>query len=131
MKFKLTITKDVIDKSLLCSTAYDKNITAVGYNCAFAVAYNELVPNVWVAPHIVYFKRKDNRAIILTTCVLSLDQQRFIKEFDSFVSEPNKRYGLVGRSFDIEIPDYVIQHHYGDASKAAQKIIDNPILQTA
>lgn len=133
MKFKITITKEVIDKSLMCGTQKEqsKRITT---NCAFAVAYNELIPRTNVFHDSVCFDDINGIAIRKLDGVifhrLSFEQKDFIYKFDLMDGEPHQRYTLVGQTFDVEIPDEVIEYWHGDAVTAAQKLIDNPIMQT-
>lgn len=125
MKFKITITKEVIDKSLMCGV--DANIL-VHTNCAFAVAYNQLIPNTEVTHSYAWFDDEDGNNI--GESKLMGDQIEFIQTFDCFSDDPTQRYTLVGQTFDVEIPDEVIEYWHGDAVTAAQKLIDNPIMQT-
>lgn len=125
MKFKITITKEVIDKSLMCGVQ-SGDVTS---NCAFAVAYNQIVPFVQVSHLGALFYKSSGYDSLIASCYGSVEQEDFVTVFDSMYRYPQERYSLVGQTFDVEIPDEVIEYWYGDASKAAQKIIDNPIMQ--
>lgn len=125
MKFLITITKDVIDRSLMCGT--DQSINDRISGCAFAIAYGELVPVHVLGLEIQFL---NDRQRFLDSIKTSFDQREFICAFDLMCHTPEERYSLVGRTFEVEIPDNVIEYHYGDSVKAAQKIINNPILQT-
>ena len=135
MKFKVTVTKDVIDRSLMCGVGGSGQIAS---NCAFAVLYTDLVPNVVVTGSEAAFY-KNKRYYIggyvvfddqLQKVGLTEDQKDFIRKFDSRNSDIRPegygyymdRYELVGQEFDIEIPDAVIDYWYKDASEVAAKI---------
>lgn len=123
MKFKITITKDVIDKSLMCGTFQFKE--SVSQNCALAICYNQLIPDVGVGYPNVYFSMGLN----VVKEYMPQDQLNFIDAFDNMMCNHMQRYTLVGQTFDVEIPDEVIEYWHGDAVTAAQKLIDNPIMQ--
>jgi len=124
MKFKIKITKDVIDKSLLCGT--DAKNVEISTNCAFAVAFRELIPvRVWLAE--TFFIDEDDE--IIARVPNSPEQIGFINNFDRLKNKPEERYKLVGQEFDVEIPDAIIEYWYGDAVTATQKIIDSEILK--
>lgn len=126
MEFTIEITKEVIDKSLMCGADnYDINISE---NCAFAVAYNELIPNVSVGPFYVYFGCKDLKNTIGYS-KLTPEQKSFITRFDLLGDTPKERYRLVGRKFEVEIPDEVIDYWHGDHVKVAQKLVNSNILK--
>lgn len=122
MKFKLKITKDILAKAERRSPS----------SCAFAAAYNELIPDVHVLGGSISFTKRvkayvDNSDIwclsTIATVKTTLLQEAFIEDFDECIEiegEPE---------FDVEIPDEVIAFHYGDATKAVQKLIDNPVLK--
>lgn len=131
MEFIIIITKEVIDKSLRCGTSPED--VMVTKNCAFALAYRELIPHTFVGNSIVEFY-KDEPSIISSpfgSKILTKPQVDFIREFDFLRVKPLERYQFVGRTFEVEIPDEVIEYHYGDAVKAVQKLIDNPVLKPA
>lgn len=134
MKFRITITKEVIEKSLMCGVT-DKMPQGMGFsaletyvqsNCAFSKAYNQLVQVRVSSAYVRFF---DEEGIEIAREELTNDQKCFVNVFDNMNEKPYERYSLIGQSFDVEIPDAVIEYWYGDAVKAVQKIIDNPILQ--
>lgn len=123
MKFKLRITKDILRKSMTCGTNYPEDVST---NCAFALAFNELVPNTSVGLYLTWFYNENSEALSYTN--LTTEQISFIRQFDRLVTEPEKRLLLPEQEFDVEIPDKVINHYYGDSVKAIQHLIDNPVL---
>lgn len=110
MKFIMNITQEIIDKGECGNLS----------KCAFALAYNELVPNVSVASHIVFGRSSDYIGCIEAVPLTSA-QLRFIGDFDN-----GKKCSP--KSFEVEIPDQVIDYYYGDAVKAAQHIANSKIL---
>jgi len=127
MKFQITITKEVIDKSLKCG-AVDSE-APITTNCGFAVAYNELIPNISVTARAVTFRKIGYYGEIIATVDLTKEQRIFIAKFDSFSLTPKERYTLVGQKFDVEVPDEVIEYWFKDSVEVVQKIIDNTIIQ--
>lgn len=126
MKFKIRITKEVIDKSLKCNT----NNIDFPQNCAFAVAFNELIPGATVTQSYTNFYDVNNKRI----GVWNYGQERediesFINTFDDMQKNPQERYSLVGQEFEIEIPQKVIDYWYSDIVEVIQKIINSEILQ--
>lgn len=104
----------------------------IGFNCAFGVAYNQLIPYSWTGQLDIWFYKSYNAFLsgdYFGKCEMTDEQSSFVTVFDKLRSTPEKRYSLVGQEFEIEIPDEVIEYWYGDSVKAAQKIIDNPILK--
>lgn len=123
MKFKLKITKDILRKSMMCGTNYPEDVST---NCAFALAFNELVPNTSVGLHHTLFCNENSKALSYTN--LTTEQISFIRQFDILATEPEKRLLLPEQEFDVKIPDEVINYYYGDSVKAIQHLIDNPVL---
>lgn len=109
MKFRINITQEIIDSAKCLNPS----------SCAFALAYSELV-EVMVGSQ-VYFTR-DGRG--LNNCVrtpLTRKQSDFVRRFD--LGEKVKP-----TSFEVEIPEEVINRAYGDAVRAAQHIANSQIL---
>lgn len=134
MKFKSTITKEVIDATLMCG--YDETIS-VGTNCAYAYIINQLIPNVDVGIKSIFFKKKGEDTWTWYSPV-SDEMQEIILHFDrvgSFAKSKNykgclrERYTLVGKECEFEIPDEVIEYWYDDVAKAAQKIANSNCLK--
>lgn len=128
MKFKLVMTKDVIEKSLDCGKNGKQDLSN---NCAFAVAFKELIPNVQVGLGRTAFFKDQYGARPISAVKQTDEQVDFIKVFDDLGKRGTyeARRGLIGEEFDVEIPDEVIEFYHGDAVKAAQKIANSPVLQ--
>lgn len=118
MKFKINITQKIIDESTCGS----------GYHCAFARAYSELVP-VSVSHETIFFLagKPDSlkRGFIINFVQTSSEQRVWIRNFD------NGKENVLPTSFEVEIPDEVIEYWYGDAVKAAQHIANSEVLVPA
>ena len=144
MKFTISITKDIIDKSLTCGVSGLAPSTSAGeiqMSCAFAVAYNELIPMVYVETEMIYFHGRNRE--LLTAVHATKEQTRFIEAFDSmnkgnnYMYYPNEyegrfymnRYTLVGHWFNVEVPDEVIEYWYPDVQKAVDTIIASTSLK--
>lgn len=136
MKFQLTITKDILKRSAMCG-AFASNPRPL--NCAFALAFNELVPNVWVKnTHTIFLKKvtedlpwlADFTSSNIVAVVENTDPQKeFISLFDT--TTPVGRIELPEQTFEVEIPEEVINYWFKDASEIAQKIANSEVLQLA
>lgn len=124
MKIEIEITKDIIDKSLYCGCG--PGIGDVSRNCAFARAFNEIIPNVSVSEMNTRFE--DQFHIPFDIIANTHEQTNFIIEFDMLEDYPEERYKFVGRKFVVEIPDKVIKYHFQSYADAAQAIINAPSL---
>lgn len=113
MKFKINITQKIIDNGRCSSPS----------NCAFAIAYSELVP-VRVGVVIGFLGRGEfNTSEIPISCIgITSEQAEWILKFDM------DKTSVKPRSFEVEIPDEVIEYWYGDAVKAAQHIANSEVL---
>lgn len=119
MKFKIKITKEILAKSE-CNNAL---------KCAFATAFNELIPYVHVGLDVTLFLKGKYEAHI--SCVdNTCNQINFIERFDSAITLEQK-LAIPEQEFEVEILDEVIEYWHGDVVSAAQKLIDNPIMQPA
>lgn len=113
MKFKINITQEIIDRGVCGAIS----------KCAFAKAYSELVP-VHVGGLISFLSREIDVfgfPRLLDSTPQTAEQKEFIKAFDD-----GKR--VEPTSFEVEIPDKVIEYWYGDAVAAAQHIADSEVL---
>lgn len=129
MKFHITITRDTINKSIdsgVDSAYGGVQGKSIAETCAFSVAYSELIPRVLVGVSIL-FLGKDYMPITSVDC--TKEQLDFIGQFDRLRYSPIERYNLIGREFDVEIPDKVIEYWFKDAVEVAQKIADSSSLK--
>lgn len=124
MKFTVTITKEVIDHSLMCQTP--GNEMNPPDNCALAYAINQIVPVSVLQIEMVFW---GNKKKILCTTRHTAVVHSFIHAFDRLRYDHMRRYELVGSNIEVDIPEEVIEYWHQDAVTAAQKLIDNPILQ--
>lgn len=132
-KFIITITKEIIDKSLM----WGNNNLSVAGNCAFAKAFQEFIPNVVVSTFNTFFLKNfknTEAATHMINCDVnntisiinnSISQIEFIYRFDSYKNTPYDRYSLVGQQFEVEIPQKVIDHYYQDSVDEVNKILAN------
>lgn len=125
MKLKLKITKEILEKSSLCGAANGGGLLTE--NCAFAIAFRDIIPNTIVTKCVTYFQSKHNNTI--GAVVHSNKQERFIDLFD--LSEPVNRLLIPEQEFEVEIPDEVIEYYYQDYAVLAQKIADSKVFQPA
>lgn len=99
MTIKINITKEILEKSMYCRST-DVGVTK---NCAIAVAVRDLFPNAIVGLCSAY---PSNECLPEQKMDLSRDARRFIYEFDML--SPELRIKMIPISFEIEIPDSVI-----------------------
>lgn len=121
MKLKLKITKEILIRSRLCTSS------DVVDNCAFALAFKEIVPFTQVGSGTTTFLDKTGDTIGRYNH--KQDQSIFINNFDSNTSEG--RMLMPEQEFEVEIPDNVIEYYYQDYAVLAQKIADSKIFQPA
>lgn len=136
MKFKATITKEVIDKSLMCGLTGNL-LGKVGENCAYAVILHELIPNCLVGDRYTsfYAKNTDERGkmIRIGQTKHGILMKQNIQSFDSSASYMHykNRYDLVGKECEITIPKKVLEEYHGtsDPVEIAKLLISNEMLQ--
>jgi hypothetical protein len=130
MKFQLNITKEILRKSSKCSVLqkdiYGTSIKGLDLdrNCAFALAYNQLIPNVIVSNNVEFLTPSSSR---IAFSYLTEKQSEFILKFDR--ATPEERIAFPEQSFEVEIPDAVIDYWFKDHVEMAQKIINNPVIK--
>lgn len=99
-KLKITVTKEVLEKSKYCGTEAGGTPTE---NCAIAVAIRDLFPGAAVGRSAIFFYPVQNSQPITQLPEIA---QEFIHRFDNLT--PDKRIKMDPVSFEIEIPDVVI-----------------------
>jgi hypothetical protein len=107
MKILIKVTKDVLRRSMMCENEY-------GSNCAIAVAVRELFPSACVGAsgmcigddYIINRLRVERQIYDVTHSQAVSD---FIWGFDHLWNSPEERLNLPELSFEIEVPDSVIQ----------------------
>jgi hypothetical protein len=122
MKFKVKITQEVIDATCMCG----KDCRSVVENCLFAYCYNQLIPKVKVRSLTVdFFSKQDECMIWIDHCF-----KWEIALFDIYRSYEERRKNFLGKEYELEIPDQVIEYWRGDVVEAVQKLINegNKIL---
>lgn len=97
MKLTIKITKEVLEAAKYCEGL-------VSQSCGVAVAVREIFPNANVGHETMMF---DHMNAELGYTDLPLRAQRFICEFDA--RKPHERIEMRETSFEIEIPDSVIE----------------------
>lgn len=111
MKTTIHITEEIIQRSKYCNSNGLAELTMVGQNCAIGLAIFDLFGNKsWVADNTIEIHPKGfqlrtspNDLIIIP---LPLRAQMFVASFD--VCTPEQRDNLNPISFDIELPDEVV-----------------------
>lgn len=104
MKLKINITKEVLKKSMWCGTEKMdiSKSTFISQNCAIACAICDIFPNASVAPNHITFH-------ICSDIELPEVAQEFIVSFDILSHAPEERLNLPEFSFEIDVPESVIE----------------------
>lgn len=99
-KLKIKITKAILKESMMCQVSGEK--MDVLRNCAIAEAVREIFPNATVGHYLIIY--------IPHQLIIKLPNSaiNFITEFDHLRNTPEKRLEMPEISFEIEIPDSVL-----------------------
>ncbi len=101
VQFKVTVTKEILELSLECGIR--NNIEEIGRNCAIAIAFKDIFPDVEVTEDYVYpfgiNKYAKNSDLKIELPQVAKD---FIRVFDSLSAMHKVRRRLP--EFDFEIP---------------------------
>ncbi len=118
-KITIHITKEVLEASKYCGKQGGSHqVARIGQNCAIGKAIHNLFPNSWVnnarirvANTPIEFDEDGWISAEWTRKCIFIDlpekAQVFIIEFD--IMDPNSRTQMPELSFDIEIPDSVLE----------------------
>src|SRR5687768_2602043 len=100
-KIRINITKDILQKSRMCSTRAD--------NCAFALAVRDLFSGCAVGTKLIYpfFDNATGSDIQFLSFPITEEMTAFIKRFDK--SSPEEIDQMEEQSFELEIPDWAIE----------------------
>lgn len=120
MKIRIHVTKEVLEQSAMCKGEFPKSQKqfeqkiGVGFNCAISVAIIQLFPYAFVGMDSVIFDPRLERdcfenASITGDIVSVLPEEAcdFIGDFDA--NTPERRARMNPISFDIDVPDSVIE----------------------
>lgn len=120
MKLKITVTKEVLRRSMWCGT--EKQIGMTIHNCAIALAVRDIFPWANILPNSIKpfgpgFK-----------LVIPHDQFDFITQFDELADTPELRLELPELSFEIDLPQEVIDAiNIDDIHKSETLELINPL----
>lgn len=118
----INITKDVLKEAMYCGTQ-GSGLSASSH-CGIAVAIRDIFPNALVGLNSFTV---DSVAEHLTEISLPMNARKFISNFDWLVLTPSKRLDMEEFSFDITLPDKVIETI--DIEEVKQILKDSKILQ--
>lgn len=124
MKLTIKITKDVLQRSMMCCV---ENPLPAGTNCAVALAVRDVFPAAGVGYAALYVNANDCLYPPYNAIPLPRKAREFIYEFDRLVSTPQKRLGLPEFSFEIDVPEEVINEI--GISEIRQIIENSPTLE--
>lgn len=116
MKLQINITKEILQRSMYCGTE-----SYVGKNCAIALAVRDIFPHAWIYGNSIdplYFMWVTIEDIPLPKIAID-----FIVDFDFLKNNPQERLSLPTFSFEIEVPEEVIDK-LGNLDEV-YKIIEN------
>lgn len=106
MKLTIKITKEVLEATKMCGTGTD--LYAVNENCAVAYAIRKLFPIAKVGRYEISFDGQQP-SFSKVRSRLPNAATLFIDEFDKLRDAHEARLLLPEFSFDIEVPDSVIE----------------------
>ncbi len=116
-KLNIKVTKEILEKSKMCG----KN--KVGLNCAIALAIRDIFPSAWITGSKILIDPiflKEGCGIKSKLAIkLPIEAIHFIHEFDRI--KPKRRVLMNEISFDIDIPDAVIEELNIDELKEVLK----------
>lgn len=139
---KVSVTKEILEQSKNCNANIVKE--GIGFNCAISIAIRELLPTAWVTDtEIIVLKNVEdfyeiivNGEEIVENGIHGLDNYAeiklpeegtdFVHAFDNYSSE--KRVAMEPISFDIEIPDSVLET-IGDMEEVNSIIANSKTLE--
>lgn len=100
MKIEIKITKDVLKRSMWCGVT----VKPVSTNCAISLAVRDLFPDASTSTEYIVLDKHGYHC--LETPKIAT---RFINAFDALIHSPEKRLDLPEFSFEIDIPEQVIE----------------------
>jgi len=104
MKIKISITKEVLQRSMLCGVENaNGGYTTISDNCAVSVALRDVFGFVQTT-HDYIIMYKFNHEMVSLPQIAS----DFITKFDRLVDSPEKRLDLPETDFEIDIPSSII-----------------------
>lgn len=118
MKVTIKVTKEIIEKAMMCGVQYHMkkivesglDIPSVAENCAIALAVREVFPKAAVledtekSHHMIRYCCSDQNTII----VLPKQASKFIRDFDRKSVDPTSRLMMEPLSFEVEVPEELI-----------------------
>lgn len=116
MKILIKVTKDVLKESMYCISGLCntenlfKQKEGIGFNCAIGIAVNKLFENAWVSRNkiIVYENFTEMNTGKDISIPLPMEAQNFIIRFDRLREYPAQRLNMEEFTFEIEVPQSVI-----------------------
>jgi hypothetical protein len=124
MILTITVTKEILEASKMCGRFDKQQVGGIGENCAVALAVRDIFPNAYVATEVICplgISVGAHQAEIK----LPREVSDFIRVFD--FANPEKRIQLPELSFDINIPDSIIEQI--DISEISKLLEGHPTLK--
>lgn len=104
MKILIKVTKDILQRSMMCGV--DSIAKNCAINCAIAVAVREIFPQASVGLNTIAPISKEEG---LERISLPITAVSFISTFDSLYHTPAKRLELPEFSFEIDVPYSILE----------------------
>lgn len=102
-RIRIHVTKEILRKSMMCGTiSSSKNSSS----CAIALAVRDIFPKADIQHYYMEFDNSDPEGLVTD---LPREAQDFINEFDCLFRTPHERLNLPELSFDIDVPNEVIE----------------------
>lgn len=118
IKIKIKVTKEVLKRSMWCSTK--PGVIECAKNCAIAIAVRDIFPDATVGISTMGFGFATDLSVNLPEIAC-----KFIISFDSLRNKPEMRLGLPELEFEIEIPDKILDQIGNGNIEEVKTIIQN------
>lgn len=124
MKLQITVTKEILHKSMFCGVS--ENGGDISQNCAVALAVRDIFPDASIERLVIQpFKQWSKNHLI----TLPRTATAFIIEFDELDRIPEKRMDMPELTFEVEIPEAVIERLSLPDPEFMNKFLNHPTLK--
>lgn len=128
VKLRISVTKEILEKSKNCG----KSISSKLENCAVALAVRDIFPHALVYQTGIVCDARGLKVNIKLTdppidIMFPIPVIFYIKSFDEFDNNPEARIQMKEISFEVDVPDYVLDRINIDELKPL--LVNHPTLE--
>lgn len=137
---RIHVTKDILKKSMNCATGALLKEDVIVTNCALAIAVRDILPDAAIfSDTITPFPKwtslklgNENEEAVIWDAEgddfpITKEMTSFITMFDNY--SPKMRLRISEQSFNLLIPNWVIEQLTREHVDFAQTVIDSPTLE--